>query len=136
MNAVCQLATQNVIAIYGLRDFKVEGVLRDFMRVLKIPFLTSGITNPNLTALALDLPTKNVDPEGEDEIANNKADYQIQMRPPVNHAIIDLIAHMGWRRISYVYDTSEGKSNCLTNLNHSEKLSEKVPDCGPLCVEL
>ena len=26
-------------------------MLKDFMSVLKIPFLTSGVTNPNLTAL-------------------------------------------------------------------------------------
>lgn len=37
-------------------------------------------------------------------------DYAISMRPEYHQAIIDTVKYYGWKRIIYLYDSNDGKS--------------------------
>lgn len=101
-----------MVAIYGVRDQKVENVLKDFARLLKIPFITSGTTISNLSTLLVndDWYTEVVEAESEEDGSSGN-EYQIQMRPPFNRALVDLIAHLGWKKFAYMYDSYEGNAD-------------------------
>ena len=47
-------------------------------------------------------------------------DYALSLRPEYHQAILDVIAHYGWKSIVYIYDSHDGQSpTCPHYLNAS-----------------
>lgn len=46
--------------------------------------------------------------------------YIIHMRPSYERAVVDVVRYYGWKQVSYVYDTNEGKKRSFHHSNRGE----------------
>ncbi|XP_043560829.1 glutamate receptor 3b isoform X1 [Chiloscyllium punctatum] len=85
-NAFCSQYSKGVYAIFGFYDKRSVNTLTSFCGALHTSFITPSF------------PT-----EGE-------VQFVIQLRPPLQGALLSLLIHYKWERFVYLYDTDRGYS--------------------------
>ncbi|XP_038631957.1 glutamate receptor 4-like isoform X5 [Scyliorhinus canicula] len=85
-NAFCSQYSKGVYAIFGFYDKRSVNTLTSFCGALHTSFITPSF------------PT-----EGE-------VQFVIQLRPPLQGALLSLLTHYKWERFVYLYDTDRGYS--------------------------
>lgn len=91
------------MAIIGLRAMHLSESLAGYLRVVQVPFLT---TSPLRTGIALErLGSANAEP------------FEVQLRPYITDAVIELVKHYNWDSLIYMYDSDEGTCAALRTVN-------------------
>ncbi|XP_050415805.1 glutamate receptor isoform X1 [Patella vulgata] len=85
-NALCSHLSKGVLAIFGVSNASSLATIQSYSNTFKVPFITISMAQN----------TSSID------------SYQIYMRPLYINAIIKVIEHFEWMKVSYIYDSDEG----------------------------
>ncbi|ESO90630.1 hypothetical protein LOTGIDRAFT_122838, partial [Lottia gigantea] len=85
-NALCSHLSKGVLAIFGVSNASSLATIQSYSNTFKVPFITISMA----------------------QNTSSKDSYQIYMRPLYIHAIIKVLEHFDWRKVSYIYDSDEG----------------------------
>lgn len=85
-NALCSIMSKGVFAVFGKANSSMLATVKSYSDTFQIPYLT--------TSMAMN--------------TTDQSPYMLFLRPINIRAIVDLIEHLGWRVVHYIYVSNEG----------------------------
>lgn len=85
--SVCSIMSKGVFAVFGKANSSMLATVKSYSNTFQIPYLT--------TSMAMN--------------TTDQSPYMLFLRPINIRAIVDLIEHLGWRVVHYIYVSNEGK---------------------------
>ena len=98
-----------VVAIIGLRALHLSESLAGYLRAVQVPFLTTSALR---TGIALERPAE-----------ATAEPFEVQLRPYITGAVMELVNLYNWDSLIYMYDSDEGALEASSRLSilHSRK---------------
>lgn len=115
MCAVCDLVSSDggVVAIIGLRALHLSESLAGYLRAVQVPFLTTSALRTGIAR--------------ERNGAAEAEPFEVQLRPYITGAVIELVNVYKWDHLIYMYDSDEGA--CLRVLRYCAMVLYTLNPC-------
>uniref|UniRef100_A0A2C9JM66 Glutamate receptor n=1 Tax=Biomphalaria glabrata TaxID=6526 RepID=A0A2C9JM66_BIOGL len=97
-SAICRQMTQGVFAILGQKSYQSADIVKSLTSTFRMPFITPSLA--------------------QSSVLGGSSSYELHLRPDHTAAVIDVIEHLHWKEVHFLYDSDEG----LHRLQHMYKM--------------
>ncbi|CAL1535039.1 unnamed protein product, partial [Lymnaea stagnalis] len=87
-SAMCRQMTQGVFAILGQKSTQSADIVKSLSSTFHMPFITPSLSPST--------------------IRGSSSNFELHLRPDYTAAIIDVIEHLKWKHVHFLYDSDEG----------------------------
>ncbi|KAH9514029.1 hypothetical protein Btru_032031 [Bulinus truncatus] len=87
-SAICRQMTQGVFAILGQKSYHSADIVNALTSTFQMPFITPSLS--------------------QSSVQGGSSSFEVHLRPDHTAAVMDVIEHLDWRDIHFLYDSDEG----------------------------